>query len=249
MGLMKHVGKIAVVTGASNGIGQAIALRLASEGARVYNLDIAPGSGTEALASTAGTSISSLATDLADGGAIRSAMERIRQEAGDPTILVHAAAVLFLKPFEELTAVEWGNVQAVSQDAAFHLCQCALPGMRKAGWGRIILIASSTYWIGGLSMTHYVTSKGALIGLAHGLAAEVGPYGITINCVAPGLTRTARVAASLPDEFFEHAASMQSVRRTGRPEDQAGMVSFLASEDASFITGQSLVVDGGQVRT
>ena len=98
-------------------------------------------------------------------------------------------------------------------------------------------------------MAHYVTSKGGLIGLAHGLAAEVGPLGVTVNCVAPGLTRTAKAVADLPDEFFRHIASVQSIKRNGTPQDQAGVVSFLASDDAAFMTGQTLVVDGGQART
>lgn len=246
---MNHAGRVALVTGGSNGIGQAIALRLAADGARVANLDIAPGGETEALAARAGQAIRSYGVDLADGAAIRAAVARVAAELGPPLILVHAAAVLFTKPFEELQAAEWARVQAVSQDAAFHLSQAALPGMKAAQWGRIILIASSTYWVGGKSMTHYVASKGALIGFAHGLAAEVGDQGVTINCVAPGLTRTAKVAASLPPEFFEQIIAIQSIPRTGRPEDQAGIVSFLASEDAGFITGQSIVVDGGQVRT
>ena len=90
---------------------------------------------------------------------------------------------------------------------------------------------------------------GALLGFAHGLAAEVGPYGVTVNCVAPGLTRTAKAQESLSMEFFQHIASIQSIKRNGTPEDQAGVVSFLASDDAGFITGQTLLVDGGQGRT
>ena len=98
-------------------------------------------------------------------------------------------------------------------------------------------------------MAHYVTSKGALIGLAHGLCAEIGGLGVTVNCLAPGLTRTAKAVSDLPDEFFRHIASVQSIKRNGLPEDQAGAVSFLVSEDAAFMTGQTLVVDGGQART
>jgi NAD(P)-dependent dehydrogenase (short-subunit alcohol dehydrogenase family) len=166
-----------------------------------------------------------------------------------PIILVRAAAHQFIKPISEVTTAEWRLTQAVNQEAAFHLTQMMLPAMRAASWGRIILIGSSTYWVGGVSMTHYVTSKGALLGFAHGLAAEVGPYGVTVNCVAPGLTRTAKARESLSIEFFLHIASVQSIKRNGTPEDQAGVVSFLASDDASFIAGQTLLVDGGQGRT
>jgi NAD(P)-dependent dehydrogenase (short-subunit alcohol dehydrogenase family) len=98
-------------------------------------------------------------------------------------------------------------------------------------------------------MTHYITSKGALIGLVHGLAAEVGPFGITVNAVAPGLTRTRNAVNDLPEEIFRHVESLQCIKRNGTPEDQAAVVSFLASDEAGFITGQTILADGGQGRT
>lgn len=246
---MNHSRKVAVVTGASNGIGQAIALRLARDGAQVANLDIAPGTRIDALAAQAGTHVQSFVCDLADAASIRATLASVTAVLGAPSILVHAAAVLFLEPIESISAERWRLTQAVNQEAAFHLTQTVLPAMRAAGWGRIVLITSSTFWTGGAAMTHYITSKGGLIGFAHGLAAEVGADGVTVNCVAPGLTRTAKVEASLTDAFFGQVASMQSIRRNGTPADQAGVVSFLVSDDAAFVTGQTLVVDGGQART
>ncbi|MCC7462265.1 MAG: SDR family oxidoreductase [Gammaproteobacteria bacterium] len=246
---MKHAGKVAVVTGGSSGIGQAIALRLAADGASVANLDIASGAETDEQAARAGHKLKSFACNLAEPESIRAALGQVAARYAAPTILVHSAAHQFIKPISEVTTAEWRLTQAVNQEAAFHLTQQMLPAMRAASWGRIILISSSTYWVGGVSMTHYVTSKGALLGFAHGLAAEVGPYGVTVNCVAPGLTRTAKAQESLSVEFFQHIASVQSIKRNGTPEDQAGAVSFLASEDAGFITGQTLLVDGGQGRT
>lgn len=246
---MNHQGRLAVVTGASRGIGQAIALRLADDGARVANLDIASGRQTEALAHSAGATLRSYACDLADAGAIASALQQVERDLGPCGILVHCAAALFLKPFDELTAPEWRLTQAVNQEAPFHLLKAVLPAMRAAQWGRVVFITSSTFWVGGQGMTHYVASKGGLMGFAHGLAAEVGGDGITVNCIAPGLTRTPQVAASLPEAFFRDIAAAQSIPRNGTPADQAGAVSFLASDDAAFITGQTLVVDGGQVRS
>jgi len=187
--------------------------------------------------------------DLAEPAAVRAAAERVRGAAGAPAILVHAAAVQFVKPFAELSPADWRRVQSVNQESVFHLVQALLPGMQAGAWGRIVLIVSSTFWVGGVGMTHYVTSKGALIGFAHGLAGEVGGDGITVNCVAPGLTKTAKAATDLPAEFFRHIAAAQSIKRNGTPEDQAGVVSFLASDDAAFMTGQTLLVDGGQART
>lgn len=243
---VNHLGRVALVTGASSGIGQAIALRLAHDGARVANIDIASGEQTEDLARRERTQVRSFACDLSDPAAIRDSLAAVSAALGAPTIAVHAAAVLFLKPFEQISADEWRRTQAVNQEAAFHLGQGVLPGMRAAQWGRIVLIASSAFWTGGPTMTHYITSKGGLMGLAHGLAAEVGELGVTVNCVAPGLTRTTRVQNSLSDAFFGQVASLQSIRRNGTPADQAGVVSFLASDDAAFITGQTLIVDGGQ---
>jgi NAD(P)-dependent dehydrogenase (short-subunit alcohol dehydrogenase family) len=154
-----------------------------------------------------------------------------------------------MRPFSELTTDEWRLTQRVNQESVFHFVQALLPGMRAAAWGRIILIGSSTYFINPSNMTHYVSSKGALMGFAHGLAGEVGQDGITVNVVAPGLTRTPNADAKLPDDFFRSMAALQAIKRSGTPEDQAGVVSFIASDDAAFITGQTLLADGGQART
>lgn len=246
---MQHQGKVALVTGASSGIGQAIAHRLAREGARVAIADIADASETLALLRESGKEGFAAACDIADPRQVVSAFEKVCVRLGPPQILVHSAVVQFVRPFEELSLEDWRRTQAVNQESMFHLLQAALPAMKQAQWGRIVAIASSTFFVGAQAMTHYVTSKGALIGLVHGLAAEVGPFGITVNAVAPGLTRTRTAVADLPEALFRQVAALQSIKRNGTPEDQAGVVSFLASEDAGFITGQTILVDGGQGRT
>jgi NAD(P)-dependent dehydrogenase (short-subunit alcohol dehydrogenase family) len=245
----RHTGKVALVTGGSSGIGQAIALRLAAEGAQVAIADVADGTATIELAARAGGSVSGLRCDITDPARVAACVADVTARFGAPTILVHSAVYQFVRPFEALTLEDWQRVQAVNQESMFHLLKATLPGMKAAQWGRIVAIASSTFFVGANGMTHYVTSKGALIGLVHGLASEVGPHGITVNAVAPGLTRTAKAVADLPEELFRHVASLQAIPRNGRPEDQAGVVSFLASDDAAFITGQTLLVDGGQGRT
>jgi len=245
----RHTGKIAIVTGGSSGIGQSIVVRLASEGATVAIADVADGAETVAEARAAGGEAFWVPCDLADDRAIGSAAEAVMARAGSAGIFVHCAAVQFMRPFSDLTVDEWRLTQRVNQEAAFHFVRALLPGMRTKAWGRVILIGSSTYFINPSNMTHYVTSKGALMGFAHGLAGEVGRDGITVNVVAPGLTRTANAHAALPDEFFKSMAALQAIPRSGKPEDQAGVVSFLASDDAAFITGQTLLVDGGQART
>lgn len=245
----RHAGRVAIVTGGSGGIGQAIAVRLASEGARIVIADIVDGAETIELARRAGGEAIAQRCDIAQPEQIQALVQEAARRFGAPNILVHSAALQFVRPFEEVSAEDWRKTQAVNQESVFHLLKAMLPGMKAAQWGRIVVLASSTFFVGGSSLTHYITSKGALIGFVHGLAAEVGPFGITINAVAPGLTRTKKAAGDLPEALFKQVASMQCIPRNGTPEDQAGVVSFLASQDASFITGQTLLVDGGQGRT
>jgi NAD(P)-dependent dehydrogenase (short-subunit alcohol dehydrogenase family) len=245
----RHAGRIALVTGGSSGIGQAIVQRLAADGARVAIADIADSSETLDSVRAAGGQASAAHCDISQGSDVARFAREVEQRYGNTDIVVHAAAYQFVRSFDDVSFEDWRKTQAVNQDAVFHLLKAVLPGMKAAHWGRIILIASSQFFIGGQAMAHYVTSKGALIGLAHGLAAELGPHGITINSVAPGLTRTKKAVADLPEAVFQQVASLQAIPRNGRPEDQAGAVSFLASEDAAFITGQTLLVDGGQGRT
>lgn len=246
---MLHAGKVALVTGASDGIGQAIAHRLAREGARVAIADIADATQTLELLADTGARVFATRCDVSDAQQVAAFVKQAARELGDPQIVVHSAAVQFVRPFLEVTFEQWRLTQSVNHESMFHLLQAVLPGMKSAGWGRIVVLASSTFFVGAPAMTHYVTSKGALIGLVHGLAAEIGPFGITINAVAPGLTRTRKATNDLPPELFDQIAALQCIKRNGTPEDQAAVVSFLVSQDAGFITGQTILADGGQGRT
>ena len=244
-----HAGRVAVVTGGSSGIGQAIVCRLAGEDARAAVADIADASETLSLARERGGEVLARRCDISDPTQVADLVGYVSRAWASPVILVHSAAVQFMRPFGELSLEEWRKTQSVNQESMFHLLQAVLPGMKRAQWGRVVVIASSTFFVGQNAMTHHITSKGALIGLVHGLAAEVGPSGITINAVAPGLTRTRHAVSDLPDEIFRHVVSLQCIKRNGTPEDQAAVVSFLVSEDAGFITGQTILADGGQGRT
>ena len=246
---MLHQGKVALVTGGSNGIGQAIACRLGRGGAKVAIADVAEAGETLELLRQAGAQGFSAPCDICDPHQVAAFVAQVGERFGPPQILVHSAVAQFVRPFDELSLEDWRRTQAVNQESMFHLLKAVLPGMKAGQWGRIIAIASSTFFVGATAMTHYVTSKGALIGLVHGLAAEVGPFGITINAVAPGLTRTKKAEADLPAELFRQVAALQCIKRNGTPEDQAAVVSFLASEEAGFITGQTILADGGQGRT
>lgn len=211
--------------------------------------DVAEAGETLALLRESGSEGFGARCDISDPREVVSFVSQVGVRLGPPQILVHSAVVQFVRPFEELSLEDWRRTESVNQESMFHLVKAVLPGMKAGQWARIIAIASSTFFVGAAAMTHDVTSKGALIGLVHGLAAEVGPFGITINAVAPGLTRTKSADATLPGELFRQIATLQCIKRNGTPEDQAAVVSFLASEEAGFITGQTILADGGQGRT
>ncbi|HWC78774.1 MAG TPA: SDR family oxidoreductase [Pseudonocardiaceae bacterium] len=234
--------RIAVVSGGASGIGRAIVARLHADRVRcaVLDLDPTPDLPPEDF---------SLRCDIADSDAVRAAATRIRAELGPPNVLVHCAARQATGPFAEVTEDDWAGMMRVNVDGGFHLAQAFLPAMREAGWGRVVMVTSSSLFATPAGMVAYVTSKGALLGLVRGLAAEVGPDGVTVNAVAPGLTNTGRAVRDLPAEHFATVLGRQAVKRTGEPMDSAAAVSFLASADASFITGQTLLVDGGESHT
>ncbi len=234
-----------MITGGASGIGRAAASRLTQEGARVAVLDQNVVDRSEEEAEQL-SSIRSYRCDVSDAGSVRQALAAVREELGPPAIAVHCAAYQHMVPFDQVSDELWTRTLRVNVDGGFHLAQAVLPEMRRAGWGRIVMVASSTFFAPPPGMTHYIASKGALIGMVRGLAAEVGSEGITVNALAPGLTKTATAVARLPEEQFAAIRARQAVKRSGLPDDQAGALSFLVSDDAAFISGQTLLVDGGE---
>lgn len=229
----------AVVSGGAAGIGRAIVEALHARGTPCAVLDL--NSSDELPKGTL-----SLRCDISDSEAVARASEVIRGEFGDPGILVHCAALQETHPFADLNLDQWRATMRVNVDGAFHLLQAFLPAMRSAGWGRVVMVTSSTLFCPPPGMVAYVTSKGALQGLVRALATEVGPDGVTVNAVAPGLTRTARAEANVPESHFATVLARQAVKRSGQAEDSASAVAYLTSPEASFITGQTLLVDGGE---
>jgi 3-oxoacyl-[acyl-carrier protein] reductase/(S)-1-phenylethanol dehydrogenase len=150
--------------------------------------------------------------------------------------------------WDELTLDEFRRVLAVNLESAFLLCKACIPSMRAGNWGRIVNVTSRTFWLPVPDMAAYLASKGGVIGLTRALATELGADNITVNVIAPGLTRTATMEASTADAVFSMTANMQVIKRTQEPEDLVGLVSFLASDDSAFMTGQTLMVDGGLIR-
>jgi NAD(P)-dependent dehydrogenase (short-subunit alcohol dehydrogenase family) len=245
-----HEGRTAVVTGAAAGIGQAYARRLAEDGANVVVADIADGAETVALVEEAGGAGLAAECDVSSAEGVAAMAAAAAERFGSVDILVHNAGIYPVQNFAEMSFEDWRKVLAVNLDSAFHLCHELLPGMRGQQWGRVIIVASNTFHAGTGGMSHYVASKGGLIGFLRSLADEVGEEGVTVNGIAPSLVRSKGTTEGPHEEMglFEFVAQGQAIKRTETPEDLVGACSFLASEDAAFITGQTLCVDGGWVR-
>ena len=170
--------------------------------------------------------------------------------AGGADILIHNAGIYPLGPYDQISFAEWRRVMAVNLDSMFLLSRAFLPHMREQGWGRVIGISSAMFHTGAPMSLHYVASKGGMIGLVRSLATEVGVDGVTVNAIAPGLIRSDGTSTGIHDDLglFDMVVHEQAIKRTGMPEDLAGVVSFLVSDAASFVTGQTLLVDGGLAR-
>jgi 3-oxoacyl-[acyl-carrier protein] reductase len=244
--------RVAVVTGAARGIGAATALRLAASGhaVAVVDLDEAACAGTVDAITSGGGRALAVGADVADAQAVKDAFERIAAGLGAPTVLVNNAGVLRDNLLFKMTDSDWDTVLGVHLRGAFLMSRSAQVHMTAAKWGRIINL-SSTSALGNRGQANYAAAKAGMQGFTKTLAIELGPYGVTANAVAPGFIvtdMTAETAARMKvgfDALQEHAASEIPVRRVGRPEDVANVVNFLAGDEASFVSGQTIYVAGG----
>ena len=240
--------QIAIVTGAARGIGLAIARRLARDGAGVVLLDRdadALSRATEELRNES-PDVSPIAVDVTVEEAVRAAVDGIVSTRGRVDVLVNNAGIYPHTPFEELTFAEWRRVLATNLDSVFLCSHAVFPAMKARGYGRIVNISSAGFHVGEPEMTHYIASKGGVIGFTRALALAGGPHGITVNAITPGFIETPGVLED-PDELaaIDQFVAEQTVKRRGVPEDIAECVSYLVSPAASFITGQTVNVDGG----
>ena len=242
--------RTAVVTGGASGIGEAISRRLAADGAMVAILDI-DGTAAEALASSielSGGKAIGLTVDVTDRAAIDAGLNEARARLGRPTILVNSAGLSIDGPFLEITAETWNRSLAINLTGTFDCCQAVLPDMIEEGWGRIVNISSSSIHSGAPGLAGYVAAKSGVVGLTKVLALEFAKFGITVNTVPPGFIDTPMLRNTVEKGFIDldQQTAKTPVGRIGQPEDVAAVCAFLTSEEAGYVTGQSIGVNGGR---
>jgi pyridoxal 4-dehydrogenase len=233
--------RVAIVTGAAQGIGKAIADKLADEGATVVVADL-NGEGAQAASPEGGMGMQ---VDTSSEEDVKRMVADTVAAYGKLDVLVNNAAIVPFAAWDEVDFAEWRRVMAVNLDGTFLTCHYGYKPMREAGYGRIVNIASNVILAGTPNLAHYVASKGGIFAFTRALAREIGKHGITVNSVAPGLTETEGVMASPHKEAFEFVQMLQCIPRRGVATDIAPAVAFLASEEAGWVTGQMLVADAG----
>lgn len=246
-------GRVVVVTGGASGMGQASAERLARKGYRVALLDLNEAGAKETAdkLATEGHEAIGVAVDVADRESIVGAIDEVRNTLGPIEILVHSAGIDEFSDFLETTPEQWDRMVRINLSGTWHTVQAVVPDMMAAGWGRLCLISSSSAQTGAPRMAHYVASKGGVIGLTRALGIELAPHGITTNHVPPGFVITPMVhrAKARGDfgtaELDQIAQHKVPVRRGGHPQDIAAAVEYVVSDDAGYLTGQSININGG----
>jgi NAD(P)-dependent dehydrogenase (short-subunit alcohol dehydrogenase family) len=245
-------GKIAIVTGAAQGIGAAYSIALAAEGAIVGLCDLSrPDAVADKIKQSGGEAIAG-ACDVTDRAQVEAFVAETERRWGGVHVLVNNAGLfanLALEPFFDLDGAEWDKVMAVNVRGSFECARAVFPAMKRQQYGKIINIASGTVFKGAPMMLHYVSSKAAVVGMTRALAREVGDHGIRVNCLAPGLTMSEGVVANKDwaGAIVSNNIASRCIKREGTTEDLTGALVFLASPESDFMSGQTVVVDGGSV--
>ena len=248
MNSQKHQGKVAVVTGASSGMGQEYARLLATQGANLVLASRHLATETQKMVEAAGSKVLAQSCDVTSPEDVKLLANATKSMFGRCDILINNAGIYPFQPFEKMSFEDWRKILAVNLDSLFFTCQAFVPLMKANNWGRIVNVSSSVCWTVAPNVTHYTAAKMGVIGFTRALATEVANAGITVNAVSPGLVRTDTTENGEQAEMFEMVKQMQAIHRIAEPNDLADVVSFLVSEDSRFMTGQTLSVDGGFTR-
>jgi 3-oxoacyl-[acyl-carrier protein] reductase len=239
-----HTGRVALVTGAASGIGQAVAVALAERGATVIVAGHGDLTATTELIAGAGDTATAAALDISDPASIEAVRAQAASEHGHLDILVNNAGIFEQATWDQLDLELWQRVMSVDLNGTMLMCKAFLPLMQGRGWGRVINVSSATVAIASPVSIAYRTSKMAVVGFSRALSATVGDDGITVNAVLPSLTRTP-MTEGLPEPIVSNSLSRQVIHRMAEPEDIAGGILMLASDDAGWITGQAIMANGG----
>jgi len=239
--------RVAIITGGGHGIGAAYARRLAAEGAKLAIAELDGPAGERIAAEVGGLAVR---TDVADEKSAQEMARRTVDRFGRIDILINNAAIFHTvpmsrAPFDQIDPQEWDRMMAVNLRGTWFACRAVIPQMRKQQYGKIVNISSGTALKGTGSRIHYVTSKAGILGFTRTLAMEVGKDNICVNCIAPGSTLSEENPDDSIVQYRQAAAATRALQRMQKPEDLVGAVAFFASPDSDFITGQTLVVDGG----
>ncbi len=242
-------GRVVVITGAAGGIGSKLVARFLSNQDQVFAID----NRADALAVLrdcfpAEDRLEAIEGDVSNEADTQRLAQVVRERAGRVDVLVNCAGYYPVVPFEEMSYANWQEVLSINLSSAFLMVRALLPLMKGRGWGKIINIGSGSVFEGVPGQTHYVAAKAGIVGFSRSLAMEVGGYGINVNVIEPGLTMTDPVRREMPASILEDQVKARALKRDEQPFDLAGPVFFLASPDADFVTGQSLIVDGGKLK-
>lgn len=249
--MSKADGRVALITGGANGFGQAIARRLAQDGHVIAVADIADATETEKLVTAAGGRFLAVRCDITSPQEVRGLRDRVEAELGPVDVLVANAGIYPIVPFFETSWGQWRRIMDVNVDSMYHLFQTFVPGMVERRWGRVLAMVSGAFHKPPPGMTAYAASKGAVYGLVRGLSEEVGHAGVTVNAIAPPLAATPGVLAGPQADMgiLDMAVQLQVIKRPATADDITGIVSFAVSDDAGFVSGQTLSADGGMQHT
>ena len=245
---MSEARKVAVVTGGAQGFGRAISVGLAESGVDIVAVDLSEAKETVAEIQQYGVRGVSLVADVADPASTEALSALLKNEFGRCDILVNNAGIYPNIPFDDLDFDLWRRVQAINLDSQFLMVKAVLPLMKERGWGRIVNITSNSIGLVIPGLAHYMASKAGVIGFTRGLANDIAGHGITVNAVGPTASMTPGGLTQIEKAHIEALAQAQAIKRPGTSKDIVGTVLFLAGDSSGWVTGQTIMADGGLVR-